>query len=342
MRMKMSRQGAVELIGHEGLTLSKYLDSVGVWTIGAGTTRTEIKDLASWPLYKKITIKEAVEYFEKSLPYYENALNDALTKEVPQHVFDALVSWAYNVGIGWIKKGSLIRYVNEGRSNKELHKKIMEYTSAGGKELKGLINRRRKEARLLTEGKYSNKGKALLYKVNSKGKKYGGKLVNVYDLLEESEEEEVEDDKKDIHVVIDFSKPSYEKRLFVYDKDDKLLRSHHVAHGVNSSDPKNRAMAVSFSNKPGSHKSSLGKYKTAETYYGKHGYSLKLDGLEKGINDNARKRYIVIHPADYVTDSFIAKNGRAGQSHGCPAIDPAISKSLIDMIKEGVDLEIIN
>jgi hypothetical protein len=142
----------------------------------------------------------------------------------------------------------------------------------------------------------------------------------------------------DFMVVINFREPSFRHRLYVINLDDlSVMRTHHTTHGVNSSNTQNRAYADKFSNRRGSHQSSLGAMVTAETYYGRHGYSLRLDGLEKQ-NSQVRGRYIVIHPAPYVTDPYILANGRAGQSHGCPAVDPAISRDLIDLIKEGTFL----
>jgi hypothetical protein len=141
--------------------------------------------------------------------------------------------------------------------------------------------------------------------------------------------------RKNIITIIDFSKPSTENRFFVIDIETRqLLYSCLVAHGKNSGEN----FAESFSNDPGSLKSSPGFYITAETYSGEHGYSLKMDGLEKGINDNAREREIVIHGADYVSDDFIKKYGRIGRSWGCPALPAALSGKIIDKIKEGTCL----
>lgn len=137
---------------------------------------------------------------------------------------------------------------------------------------------------------------------------------------------------KDVVTLIDFTKPSTEKRLFVLDmKNKKVLISSLVSHGRNSGDN----YAVSFSNVNGSHKSSLGFYETENTYNGKNGYSLILNGLEKGINDKAKERAIVIHGADYCEPSVIKSSGRLGRSFGCPALPRAINKKVIDAIKGG-------
>jgi hypothetical protein len=130
--------------------------------------------------------------------------------------------------------------------------------------------------------------------------------------------------------IIDFSLPSNNKRMFVLDlKNYKLLFSTYVAHGRNSG----TAEALYFSNEANSFKSSVGFYVTGETYNGQHGYSLKLDGYEKGYNDKAEERAIVIHSADYVSDVLIKQQGFIGRSLGCPALSPAINKSVIRKIK---------
>jgi hypothetical protein len=132
--------------------------------------------------------------------------------------------------------------------------------------------------------------------------------------------------------IIDFSRPSTTRRMWVYDLNARtLLFEEHVAHGRNSGHDR----PTEFSNQPESNKSSLGLFRAAEGYVGKHGYSLRLDGLEPGINDRARARAIVIHGAEYVNEKAAVAQGRLGRSLGCPAVRPEISRALIDAIKEG-------
>lgn len=141
----------------------------------------------------------------------------------------------------------------------------------------------------------------------------------------------IKNKKREILTLIDFSKASTEKRLFVFDmKNHKLLFSSLVAHGRNSGGN----YATSFSNRNGSYMSSLGFYLTQETYQGSNGYSLRLDGLEKGINNNARQRAIVVHGAAYANPT-VTKSGRLGRSFGCPALPQALARPIIDTIKGG-------
>ena len=132
--------------------------------------------------------------------------------------------------------------------------------------------------------------------------------------------------------IIDYNQPSVKKRLFVIDMDrNRLIASSLVAHGKNSG----QNHAERFSNAPGSFKSSLGFFVTDRTYQGKHGYSLRLRGLERGINDNALMRNIVIHGADYVSTDFIRQHGRLGRSLGCPSLPFSQYREVIDLIKGG-------
>lgn len=134
---------------------------------------------------------------------------------------------------------------------------------------------------------------------------------------------------KNILSVIDFRKNSTEKRLWVIDLNTKKIMYHSlVAHGRNTGENK----AVKFSNIPESNMSSLGFYVTGETYIGKHGLSLFIDGKEYGFNNNARDRAVVIHGADYVNDQFAKNVGRIGRSLGCPALPQDIAPKVINDI----------
>ncbi|HMO31395.1 MAG TPA: murein L,D-transpeptidase catalytic domain family protein [Lacibacter sp.] len=138
--------------------------------------------------------------------------------------------------------------------------------------------------------------------------------------------------KEGLLTIADFSKPSTTRRLFVVDMQTlKMLYHTYVAHGRNSG----LQYANAFSNKPQSNKSSLGFYLTLDTYMGGNGYSLKLRGLEKGINDKAYDRAIVMHGSDYVSDAFARNNGYLGRSLGCPAVPNQLTKPIINTIKNG-------
>ncbi|WFM70436.1 murein L,D-transpeptidase catalytic domain family protein [Halomonas sp. CKK8] len=131
--------------------------------------------------------------------------------------------------------------------------------------------------------------------------------------------------------VIDFSLPSTEPRLWVFDLQRRqLLFEELVSHGQGSGN----AMAETFSNVPESHQSSIGLFRTMNSYQGRNGYSLRLEGLEPGVNHLAYERAIVIHGADYVSEAFIEQTGRLGRSHGCPAVRQEVAAPLIDSIKE--------
>lgn len=136
-------------------------------------------------------------------------------------------------------------------------------------------------------------------------------------------------------VVVNYREPSYKKRLYVVDTETgEIIRAHHVAHGSASTCTSNVARACYFSNVVGSRKSSLGAMKTGKIYYGKYGKSLKLHGLDK-CNSMVYARFIVMHSSAYVTDQYILKNGYAGRSWGCLAVDTAVSSALIDLVADG-------
>ena len=132
--------------------------------------------------------------------------------------------------------------------------------------------------------------------------------------------------------VIDYSLPSTERRLWVFDLAQRTLLFHElVAHGRSSGEDR----ATYFSNEPDSLASSIGLYSTRESYVGRNGYSLRMDGLEPGFNDKAFDRDVVIHGADYVSNDFARLNGRIGRSHGCPAVPTAMARPVIDTLKDG-------
>jgi len=143
-----------------------------------------------------------------------------------------------------------------------------------------------------------------------------------------------------IITIADYSQSSNNKRLYVIDLNKReLLFNTYVAHGRNTGEE----FAKYFSNKEGSYKSSLGFYITEKPITGSHtGFSLQIQGVEKGINDNAIKRAIIIHSADYATEIFIKKYGRLGRSYGCPVLPPEINRAIIETIKGGSCLFIYN
>jgi hypothetical protein len=132
--------------------------------------------------------------------------------------------------------------------------------------------------------------------------------------------------------IIDYSKPSIEPRLWVLDfASREVLYEELVSHGQGSGGN----FATKFSNVPDSHQTSLGLFVTNTTYVGRNGYSLRLEGLDRGFNDRARERAIVMHGAPYVNNSITKSLGRLGRSHGCPAVRDAVARELIDRVKGG-------
>jgi len=142
-------------------------------------------------------------------------------------------------------------------------------------------------------------------------------------------------DYQQMLTIVDYTKPSTEPRLWVLDLKTLQVKFHElVAHAKNSGGN----FPTEFSDNPRSLQSSIGVFLTSNTYYGEHGYSLKLNGLEQGFNDKARARSIVMHPAEYVSETFARIHGRLGRSWGCFAVNPAVSQEIISNIKDGTVL----
>jgi hypothetical protein len=161
------------------------------------------------------------------------------------------------------------------------------------------------------------------YELSFDAFKYG--MTGYLSLLREGKQ-----NNKGLLTIIDFTKSSNAKRFYTIDLKNLVVKFHtYVSHGKNTGE----VMAKSFSNTVHSNQSSLGFYVTAETYVGSKGYSLKLDGVEKGYNDKLRERAVVMHNADYVSENWIRKYGRLGRSQGCPALPNEIGKKVIDTIK---------
>ncbi len=141
--------------------------------------------------------------------------------------------------------------------------------------------------------------------------------------------------QNNILTICDFSQSANAKRLYIIDLEaGKLLFNSLVAHGRNTGEE----FARNFSNEPSSYKSSLGFYVTQSVYQGKHGFSLKLEGVERGFNNNAMERAIVMHGADYVSENFITQHGRLGRSLGCPSVPTELAAPIIETIKDGTCL----
>lgn len=163
--MKTSKQGLIFLASLEGIGLTKYKDSVGVWTIGIGATKSEIKDLDKWPMDKSITVEEAFDLLKSGITKYEDALNKYLKVDIQQTQFDALVSWCYNVGTGWVSKASVIKLLNSScKESNLLYNALMMFDKPPE-----IVGRRKKEANLLATGRYPSDMSVSVFPVSAKG-----------------------------------------------------------------------------------------------------------------------------------------------------------------------------
>lgn len=185
----MSKEGLADIVLSEAITTTRYKDSANVWTIGIGATRAEIKDLSRWANDKQLSLEEVFELFTTGIEKYSAGVRKALKVGVSQHMFDGLVSFAYNVGVGGMRGSSLVRAINRGVTDKkELRGYLMRWTkiTRNGRKVtsKGLVNRRKAEAEVMFEGRYKNK-KMLgrVVPVSAKMRPmYSSKRVKVIDL----------------------------------------------------------------------------------------------------------------------------------------------------------------
>ncbi len=179
INMQFSKQGLAFTAGLEGIGLTKYLDSVGVQTIGLGSTKSDIPDLASWAWDKKISIEEAFKLYNDHLAKYINAVNKALQVPILQHQFDALVSICYNIGVGGMAKSTFIKRINAGYSDASVAGAIKMWNKPPE-----IRDRRSKEAKLYTDGIYYGNGKVLVFPVVNRKPRYsGGYEINALDYL---------------------------------------------------------------------------------------------------------------------------------------------------------------
>ncbi len=179
--MKTSNEGLAEICAREGGALTKYLDSVGVHTIGIGATVSEISDLRAWPWTKELSLQEIFNLFKESIVKYENAVIKALKVPVSQHKFDALVSITYNIGTGGMANSTFMKRINAGASDASVRQAILFWTKP-----KELLRRRTQEADLYTKGVYTSGGKMNLFPVSASSHKpiYAkGRNINSLDYL---------------------------------------------------------------------------------------------------------------------------------------------------------------
>jgi hypothetical protein len=185
---------------------------------------------------------------------------------------------------------------------------------------------------LLTSSVFANENSALAKKFSSETRNLKTQVVQLALNAENNVAKKGLVANKQYVTVIDYSLPSTDKRLWVLDvKNQHVIYNTYVAHGKNSGEN----YATQFSNSPRSRESSIGVYVTENTYIGHNGNSLRLAGLDRGFNDKAESRGIVMHPAPYVSENIIENYGRLGTSWGCPALDPEMAQPIINTIKGG-------
>lgn len=177
--MDVSKQGVAELASREGLALKPYLDSVGVKTVGLGSTKSDIPDLGLWSWDREITISEAVRLYKEGLRKYVAGVNRALTKlSIPQHQFDALVSICYNIGVGGLQGSTFMRYINADKPMKDILKAIKMWNKPPE-----IMGRRQKECDLFENNIYNSGGFCDLIEVDKNHKPHYNKRIKILDYL---------------------------------------------------------------------------------------------------------------------------------------------------------------
>ncbi len=176
--MQTSLRGMIEIACLEGVSTQVYYDSVGVKTIGIGATVSEIPLINDWPLTDALSISDIFSLFKTSLGKYEDAVNSAIKAEITQQEFDSLVSLAYNIGCGGLKRSTLVKRVNAGDSMLNIRQAFLMWNKP-----KEILGRRLKEALLFTTGEYQTSGNALLYDTQGTGRIKKYKTINIFDYL---------------------------------------------------------------------------------------------------------------------------------------------------------------
>ena len=208
----------------------------------------------------------------------------------------------------------------------------LAFTSVEPAETAGAITTSEENITAVAEPSAEEKINVLYEKFSAVNEEMPSQVSFTYAITGYNKLEKEEKIKNKLLTIVDFSLPSTEKRMWILDMENNNILYHtFVSHGQNTGGN----MATKFSNTPNSLQSSLGFYVTAETYYGKNGLSLFIDGMESEFNSKARERYVVIHGADYAKEDSIKRLGRLGRSYGCPAVPSEIAIDLINKIKGG-------
>lgn len=368
--MKTSKDGLSIVKHFEGVRLESYIDPVGVWTIGYGHTGSAAYsgNVISEKEAEHLLQDDMNESEQFVSSYIQSDLKqhhfDALVSFTFNVGGGALASSTLrkkiNDGDFKAAAGEFLRW-NKGTLN---GKKV---------ELPGLTRRRKSESFLFESGKVSFFNGRNIVDPDEKVDRYLGfalssdinftnsagflatgglnsirsdevvlrelsikeKILFPTERLIELRNDRYPASRPRYWAVLNFNLHSGQPRLFVFDVVDEEVLSYLCTHGIGSEGPTDDGFANIFSNVEGSNASSLGVYRCSETYHSsKNGYSMKLDGLEDS-NSNARSRYIVMHGASYVSKEYVNQYGRIGRSEGCPALDHAYAKKVIDQLKLG-------